>query len=288
MLLPLSYQITTELARRVERERFIEAKPLAIEPLIHFALDLFHGRRRGFQPCDTAFHDFDHTMQATEAVLDLLNAHASNPVITSFTARDWEIVVAAVLIHDAGYLKLSNDNEGSGAKYSAIHVARSCYFAWDLLPEFGFTKDELRQIQNAISGTAVATTLKDLPLRSSREWLICAIVATGDMLGQMAAEDYPERLAALYLEFREASDFSRFKRTGFAVYSSLLDLLSDTEKFFNTYALPMLENDWKGIYHLLDDQKGDNLYLARIKANLRRVGLMVRSLRGTVQGSGNQ
>ncbi len=43
-----------------------------------------------------------------------------------------------------------------------------------------------------------------------------SIVATGDMLGQMAAEDYPERLAGLYLEFREATIFSRFQKTSFA------------------------------------------------------------------------
>jgi hypothetical protein len=278
MLLPLSYQITTETARRAVRERFHDKAPLEIQPLIDFAFDLFHGKYPGFQPCDTAFHDFDHTMQATEAVLDLLIAHGTKPIIADLSARDWELSAAAILLHDSGYLKNSNDRDGSGAKYSAIHVARSCFFAWDLLPEFGFTADELRQIQNAICGTAIATSLNDLPLRSPREWLISAIVASGDMLGQMAADDYPERLAGLYLEFREASEFSRFKQTRFAVYSSLLDLLCSSEKFFYTYALPMLEKDWKGVYHIMDDERGDNRYLSRIKKNLNRVNVMARSL----------
>ena len=130
-------------------------------------------------------------------------------------------------------------------KYSAIHVGRSCFFAWDLLPAFGFNRDELRRIQNAISATAISERMEDIPFRDSREWLIGAIVATGDMLGQMAAEDYPERLAGLYLEFREATHFSRFQKTSFAVHKNLLDLLEGTEKFFNGYVMRMLEQEWK-------------------------------------------
>jgi hypothetical protein len=278
MLIPPSYKVTSETARRITRARFQDKAPLAIQTLIDFTFDLFHGKHPGFQPCDTAFHDFDHTMQATEAVLNLLMAHATKPILADLSARDWELTVAAILMHDSGYLKKSDDKDGSGAKYSAIHVARSCFFAWDLLPAFKFIPDELRQIQNAICATAVSTSLNDLPLRSPQEWLISAIVASGDMLGQMAADDYPERLAGLYLEFREASEYSRFKKTSFAVYSSLLELLCSSEKFFYSYALPMLEKDWKGVYHLLDDDKGDNRYLARIKKNLSRVKVMARSL----------
>jgi hypothetical protein len=108
--------------------------------------------------------------------------------------------------------------------------------------------------------------------------LIGAIVATGDMLGQMAAEDYPERLAGLYLEFREATHFSRFQKTSFAVHKNLLDLLEGTEKFFYGYVMRMLEQEWNGIYRVLDDRRGNNCYIERIRANISRVNLMARSL----------
>ncbi len=175
-------------------------------------------------------------------------------------------------------LKYRDDLDGSGAKYSAIHVGRSCFFAWDLLPAFGFDRDELRRIQNAISATAISERMEDIPFRDSREWLIGAIVATGDMLGQMAAEDYPERLAGLYLEFREATHFSRFQKTSFAVHKNLLDLLEGTEKFFNGYVMRMFEQEWHGIYRVLDDRRGGNCYIERIRANISRVNLMARSL----------
>jgi hypothetical protein len=120
--------------------------------------------------------------------------------------------------------------------------------------------------------------MEDLPFRDPREWLIGALVATGDMLGQMAAEDYPERLAGLYLEFREATVFSRLQNAGFALHKNLLDLLDGTEKFFNGYVTRMLDQEWKGVYRILDDRHGNNRYINRIRINIARVNLMAGSL----------
>src|SRR5262249_24004543 len=250
MFQPQSFHITAELADRTIRDVFGESALQFTHGLITFALDLFHGGNPRFLPCDTAFHDFDHTMQATAAVVDLLAAHRKNPVIAVLNERDWEIAVASAVLHDTGYLKQRDDPHGSGAKYSAIHVGRSCFFAWDLLPAFGFNRDELRQIQNAICATAISVNMDELPFREPREWLIGALVGTGDMLGQMAAEDYPERLAGLYLEFREGVQFSRFEKTSFAVYKNLLDLLQGTERFFNGYVMRMLNHEWQGVYRV--------------------------------------
>jgi hypothetical protein len=147
-----------------------------------------------------------------------------------------------------------------------------------MLPAFGFNRDELRQVQNAICATAISVNMDELPFREPREWLIAALVGTGDMLGQMAAEDYPERLAGLYLEFREGMQFSRFEKTSFAVYKNLLDLLQGTEKFFNGYVMQMLEGEWRSVYRVLDDRSGTNHYIERIRANISRVNVMARSL----------
>src|ERR1700748_269819 len=158
MFHPQSYLATTELIHRVLREAFGETKPSLCTALITFAFDLFHGKHPQFQPCDTAFHDFDHTMQATSAVADLLAAHRQNSVLAPLQQRDWEIAIAAAILHDSGYLKRRNDVNGSGAKYSAIHVGRSCFHAWDLLPSFGFSRDELRPVQHAICDTDISVS----------------------------------------------------------------------------------------------------------------------------------
>lgn len=278
MFHPQSYLAASELIDRVLRDTFGETKATLGNALVTFAFDLFHGKIAEFQPCDTAFHDFEHTMQATSAVVDLLDAHRQNSVIAALKQRDWELAIAAAILHDSGYLKRRNDIDGSGAKYSAIHVGRSCLHAWDLLPRFGFTPEELRQIQNAICATAVSVSMEEIPFREPREWLIGALVATGDMLGQMAAEDYPERLAGLYLEFREATVFSRLQKASFAAHKNLLDLMEGTEKFYNGYVSRMLDQEWKGVYRILDDREGKNRYIDRIRTNISRVNLMACSL----------
>jgi hypothetical protein len=269
-------QPSYEAALRTVEGRRTPLSPLG-RKLIEFAFRLFDGRIQGYQACDTAFHDFDHTLQATIAVLDLLEAYKEKENIPRLSDRDSEIALAAVLLHDSGYLKKSGDYEGSGAKYTTIHVGRSCLLAWDLLPQFGFQPGELRQIQYAICATSATAEMARIGFRDQREWLIGALVGTGDMLGQMAADDYPERLAGLYLEFREASKFSRFQETRFTSYRNLRDLLQGTEKFFSGYVIGMLENKWHGLYWLLSDGNGHNRYLERIRTNINRVNSMART-----------
>ncbi|HEY0793753.1 MAG TPA: hypothetical protein VGD78_22010 [Chthoniobacterales bacterium] len=253
-------------------------------PVAHALLEhvctLFYGGHARYQACDTAFHDFEHTMQATAAVLRLLQAHQQHPRIAALQERDRLLAFASVLFHDTGYLKTRDDHEGSGAKYTSIHVGRSCFVAHDHLPEFGFSPGELRLVQNAISATAVAVRMEALPFRDGREWLVAAMVGTGDMLGQLAAHDYPERLAGLYLEFREASAFSRLHGAGFATHGTLLELLEGTEAFYTSYVLRMLDVEWKGLHRLLVTGKGPNLYVQQMLANVVRVKTMARLLSG--------
>ncbi|MEA3164793.1 MAG: hypothetical protein QOE88_2611, partial [Verrucomicrobiota bacterium] len=64
----------------------------------------------------------------------------------------------------------------------------------------------------------------------------------------------------------------------FALHKNLLDLLQGTEKFYNSYVTRMLDQEWKGLYRILDDQQGENRYIKRIRTNISRVNLMARSL----------
>ena len=277
MFYPRSYYLTTETVRSICVGERAKLAGVAYR-LIDFTFGLFHGNSPEFEPCDTAFHDFDHTMEGTEAVLWLLAAHDRLFAESKFSDRQWEIALVSILLHDAGYLKCRDDHEGSGAKHTSIHVGRSCFLVWDLLPEFGFERDEIRVVQQAICATAVGATMKQIGFRSHAEWLIGALVATGDLLGQMAAEDYPERLPALYLELREAALFSRLEKN--TAGKSLLELMSGTEKFFSEYVVKTLNEEWGGMHRWLEAEDGSNPYLARIQRNVGRAMAMGRALRG--------
>lgn len=277
MFYPRSYYLTIETVRSICVGERAKLAGVAYR-LIDFTFGLFHGNSPEFEPCDTAFHDFDHTMEGTEAVLRLLAAHDRLFPESKFSDRQWEIALVSILLHDAGYLKCRDDHEGSGAKHTSIHVGRSCFLVWDLLPEFGFERDEIRVVQQAICATAVGATMKQIGFRSHAEWSIGALVAAGDLLGQMAAEDYPERLPALYLELREAALFSRLEKN--TAGQSLLELMSGTEKFFSEYVVKTLNEEWGGMHRWLEAEDGSNPYLARIQRNVGRAMAMGRALRG--------
>src|SRR5262249_12465424 len=134
MFHPQSFLATKELTDRIFQETFGDEKPSPVKDLIAFSFDLFCGRNPGFQACDTAFHDFDHTMQAAAAVADLLIAHNPNPLIPPLARRAWNSPLAVIFFMDTVSLNLRNDPAGSAEKYPAIPFGATCFFAWNRLP----------------------------------------------------------------------------------------------------------------------------------------------------------
>src|SRR5271166_2567720 len=114
MFHPQSYLATKELTDRVFQEAFGDAEPGPAKDLIPFSFDLFHGRNPRFQACDTAFHDFDHTMQATATVAELLASHRRNPVISSLPRGVWDRPIVAFILNNTVYLNFRNIFEGLG------------------------------------------------------------------------------------------------------------------------------------------------------------------------------
>ena len=132
--------------------------------------------------------------------------------LPTLTHRDLELMVAASFLHDSGFIKEIGDDEGTGAKYTLTHVTRSGAFAAKFLDEFDVTPDEVRLVQLAIECTGIQVDVDGLPFNDDRERFIGCVVGTGDMLGQMAAPDYPEKLDRLYREFAEAATYPRSQR----------------------------------------------------------------------------
>ena len=241
---------------------------------LELAVALFSGVHPGFEACDTAFHDFDHTLEAGLALLELIQAQRRRDVTVRLTPHQEVLAFIAILFHDSGYIKRKGDLAGSGAKFSNTHVGRGVFIAWDLLEGSGLDSADLRLIQNSILATATTAVPETLGFRSEAERFAAGLVATGDILGQFAAEDYPVRLPGLYLEFREAALYSRLLGGGPAAYQTLMDLFSATSDFCRSYIRSVLDQNWGGLYHLLDEPNGRNRYMEQIETNLQRVRRM--------------
>ncbi len=238
-----------------------------------WAKDCFAGNYRDYQPVDAPYHDFEHTLQGTLCMARLLRGRYQAGKRPLLTQKMYKLGLLAILLHDTGYLKKRNDTEGTGAKYTVTHVDRSAKFAAELLAEKGLSADDIRIVGNMIRCTGVDAALNVIPFKNDVEKMVGFALGTADLLGQMAAEDYVEKLPVLYAEFAEAAAFSKDKTHFVALYSSVADLMQKTPTFWEKFVQQKLERDFGALYRFLNDPypDGTNEYLQRIEANMNRL-----------------
>jgi hypothetical protein len=189
------------------------------------------------------------------------------------TQHWFELALLAILFHDTGYLKKRTDTDGTGAKYTVIHVGRSAEFAREFLSKKGYRDDDLSAIANMIGCTGVNADLDAIPFRSELERLCGYALATADLLGQMAARDYVEKLPILFQEFSEAVHYSGDEAGRLGDYDTAEELMRRTPLFWENYVVPKINNDFRKLYLFLNDPypDGPNQYVDRIHQNLARL-----------------
>ncbi|MDI1320822.1 MAG: hypothetical protein PSW75_11625, partial [bacterium] len=209
----------------------------------------------------------EHTLQATVCLLHLLqgrNQTLDKPVLAP---RDWELAFMAVLLHDSGYLKKTDDPVGTGAKYTFVHERRSCDFAREYLPRMGVTASEIEDICAAIICTGPRSKISQISFHRDEARQMAFMLVTADYLAQMSAADYLEKLPVLYREFQEAFDFEQVPLEQ-RPYHSLAQLLEKSPGFWSNYVRPMLDFEAGGVHRYLTTAGQPNPYLQAVEANL--------------------
>jgi len=178
---------------------------------------LFRGRYPGYQACNTEYHDIGHTTDTVLATVRLM--HGASAKGRRFSGREIDLAVISAVFHDAGYIQAADDTEGTGAKYTAVHVDRSIDFAARYFRERGFPKD-YPKISAAIMGcTGINVKISGIKFESGAIELLGKMLGAGDLLGQMAAANYLEKLLFLFYEFQEgripgfSDEFDLLKKT---------------------------------------------------------------------------
>src|SRR6266700_8207132 len=210
---------------------FPEGNQLFVPRVFGLAIECFPGQYADYQAVDARYHDFEHTLQGTLCMARLLYArHCANSQLP-LTERLFQLGIIGILLHDTGYLKKHDDTEGTGAKYTATHVNRSAEFAAQLLSEKGFSPADIAAVQSMIRCTGVDAVLSKIPFPGEQEKMVGHALATADLLGQMAADDYVDKLPILYGEFVEGAMFAKTKSSFIANFSSAQDLMPKTPIF---------------------------------------------------------
>ena len=269
----MNFQINGQEAIRrfisdIFQQRYPQNSPDVLMDVFDEVVDLFNGDFPHYRACDTHFHDFAHTCDATVAALRIADGFCQSGHAPGIDSRSFEMLTVATLLHDSGYIRKESDTSaGTGAKYTTTHVRRSADFAADFLLRHGFAPNEIRSVELAIYCTGINVNLNRLAFTSEQERLIGCILGAGDLLGQMAAPDYPEKLGGLYDEFVEA---------GIEAYASAVDLMQRTRGFYESYVCRMLVEQWAQVDTYIPRHFGcgNNPYHDAIMHNIERIEAM--------------
>jgi len=252
---------------------FPNGDPLFVPRVFGWAIECFTGNYADYQPIDARYHDFEHTLQGTLCMARLLRGRHRANAQPPISQRLFQLGLLGILLHDTGYLKERDDTEGTGAKYTVTHVNRSAEFAARLLGEKGFNLTDIHAVQNMIRCTGVDSAMSVIPFQSDVEKIVGHALGTADLLGQMAADDYVDKLPILYDEFAEATRHTKEKKHFVAMFSSAADLMQKTPAFWKNYVRRKLNRDFSAVYRFLNNPQpdGPNFYLDRIEKNITRL-----------------
>ncbi len=209
-------EISGSFARSHGERLFIPVTALAVR-----VESLFHGSFPGYHACDTDYHDYRHTLSVFLAAGRLLDGRVPvHGALESGLARD---LLLAALCHDTGYIRKRGEEGGTGARFTAAHVERSARFALEHGPSFGWSDEGSRRVARIIMATGLKGEFSAQEWASDEEREAGAMLASADLIGQMADRAYLEKLLFLYYEFREA---------GIPGYDTEFDVLRKTIGFY--------------------------------------------------------
>jgi len=238
-----------------------------------WATQCFRGEHGDYLPVDVGYHDFEHTLQGVLCLARLLQGRHRAGIEPRLTSEAFELGILAILFHDTGYLKRQGDRDGTGAKYTAIHVGRSAAFAREFLQPKGFSDAAILAVQNMINCTGIGTDPQAIRFQNELERTVGYALGTADLLGQMAATDYVEKLPVLYAEFKEAARHATPSTARLFAFESAEALMRNTPAFWENYVRPKIDGVFRGLYDFLSDPYpgGPNPYVQRIEKNLARL-----------------
>jgi hypothetical protein len=205
-----------------------------VEKVFHDIVDLFHGRHPGYRKCTTRYHNLNHTTDCFLVMARILHGAFLNGVILN--ERNLALGLIAALLHDTGYIQAQGDDSGTGGKYTLVHVERSIEFMERYLRAQGYSGADLQTCSNFLRSTGLEVKPEEIHFESWEQEMLGRTLETADLLGQMADENYLERLPFLYCEFQEG---------GVLGFQDELDLLKKTPQFWEVCQLrigPELEN----------------------------------------------
>jgi hypothetical protein len=241
-------------------------------------LKLFSGNYPGYRGCNTYYHDLSHTMDCLLVTAKLINGASLNGV--GFTPRDVNLGLISALMHDTGYIQAVGDKAGTGAKYTVSHIERSIEFMKKYFYDHAFPAEYLPICSDFLRCTGLDVKIDEIKFQSPEHEILGQILGTADLIGQMANENYLEKLPLLYDEFKEG---------GVPGYNNRLELLEKTPAFWEMVKKRLVDELGHVDRYLRDYFRvlwgiNQDLYRQAIDRNIERLQLFLAAPRPTMRG----
>ena len=214
-------QVVLEEVKKIILLIFPEFDFTPVDSVFSDVLRLFQGQYPGYRACDTTYHDLKHTTDTFLAMARII--HGAEIRARHFSKRNVALALISALFHDSGYM-LTFDEEGSGARYTLIHVKRSIVFMRNYFEEKNFSREDFHFCSTILNCTGLDLRIDAIQFVSEENEILGKMLGTADLLGQMADRTYLEKLPFLYDEFEVAN----IKGLG-----SELDFFRNTIGFFD-------------------------------------------------------
>jgi hypothetical protein len=229
---------------------------------------LYQGRFPGYHPCDTLYHDIQHSLDIALTTARLLRGY--HKIHGILTADQVLLGIITALFHDSGYIRKLDDNEhGNGAEYTGSHVSRGIDFMLEHLPAIDLP-DIARRAAQIVHLTGYEVQPHAVEPEKPADRLIGDIVATADLITQIADRCYLEKCRdRLFPELTLAAEADSRVPSPIPVYRSAEDLLYSTPSFYRLHVRKRIEYHFKGVFRYAASYfNGPNYYILSIEKNI--------------------
>ena len=256
----------------------------AVRPIAR-AFEEFARMMRGEDPrfhgCETAYHDMQHSLDVTLALMRHIDGHErSEKTSRRLGAKRAAVGVITALYHDIGYLRSTRDRRHKhGAEYTLSHVSRGGHFLGDYFAKLGLGS-EADMASRMIHYTGYERDINRIELGDERYTRLGHLLGTSDLTAQMADRCYLEKCRdRLYDEFVLGGMAQRTLPDGKVqvLYSSPRDLLQKTPFFYTKCVEDRLEGTFAGAHkYAARHFGGDSLYMESVRHNMRYLDRIIR------------
>ncbi len=223
----------------------------------------FIGGDPEFKASNTEYHNLRHTCSVVLATARILHGLTING--QQFSPRTAEQSLISAYFHDTGLLLKAHDSTELGARYTKNHEKRSIRFLSSFLHEQNASKEFSDNCSLIITATNLDQDINQIDFPSQEVETAAWVMASADILGQMADRYYLEQLPMLYRERRIG---------GVNNHRSVAELMQQTTDFYNKDIVYRLEVTFKDVAQVMRihfKQRWDvdrDLYKENIQKNI--------------------